>query len=746
MAIKQVSTGTAAILFLEAYEVDYDAISNTREISWSLYLRENGGSNQAWNGGGISAFVDGTINGGYVGNIWAGSFGFDFRPGGNQTKVIATGSTVFGSNPDGTGSVQLGGHIGYTGTSTAGGPTDVYLNVPVTTLKRLPNVPSGVAAVRNSDTQVTVSWNNSGASNGQATQNKIQASKNGGAWYDVVTIGASGSTVIGTAANQKLQFRVAAGNEAGWTGYSGASAAVYTTPGAPSSVAATKNAGLDIVVTFTENVDYSEHTHEVWHGTVTGGVTTWDGSALATLASGVTTYTHVTPNAAQVHVYRVRARAGALASGYAQSDTVQLQTAPNKPTMSPVPAFADRIVQPAFGWIHNPVDTSPQTAYELRYSTNGGTTWTSTNKVVSTASTRTIATTFAANTALQVQVRTWGSATTGGSEGTGASPWSDTTTQTYKSLPVASVVSPTNAQVVNEATLRTTLGFSQAEAATFVRAELELLSGATLLETLESANLVGITFDTPGQNGTSYTIRARMQDSNGLWSAWVTRNFSVAYLPPVPAAAVVSYLPDTGWGQIDLSIPAPGGGQSAATTVTIVRTIDGVAETVVQDYPVSAVLTFLDTVPTIHGTNVYTITTKSALGAQAVTTINLVTEECRRAYLSKGPGFNTVTVFGANLDASIVTGVASATIQAAGRVKPIGLYGVETSVQLKVKSFIFPRTGFSTLKQLEAILLLPGKACYRDATGRRTFGSVKGSVEYSKTDKGDFNFTITETS
>jgi hypothetical protein len=290
-----------------------------------------------------------------------------------------------------------------------------------------------------------------------------------------------------------------------------------------------------------------------------------------------------------------------------------------------------------------------------------------------------------------------------------------------------------------------TVGFSQAEGASFVGTQIELKQGATLLETMDSALQVGITLSTQVQNGSSYTVRARVQDSNGIWSSWATSTFNVVYLSPVPAVATASYLPDTGYGQLNVSIASPAGGQSAATTLTITRKIDGITEVIVSSYPVSSALTFLDTTPTIHGTNTYTFTTTSALGAQSVTTVIMVTEECRRAYLSKGAGFSNVVVFGGNLSVSESLSVASATVEAAGRTKPIGLYGIETSVQLKVKSLIFEGFG-SSVSQVRAILLVPGKACYRDSSGRRVFGSVSGSLSYDKAARGDLSFTLTETS
>lgn len=467
---------------------------------------------------------------------------------------------------------------------------------------------------------------------------------------------------------------------------------------------------------------------------------------LATLASGVASYSHIAPNPAEVHVYRFRAKAGSLLSDYAVSNSVQLLTAPAKPTVPALAAFYNKAAIFRLPWVHNPVDSSAQTKRQVRYSTDGGATWTTGAKTTDANQYLDFAaSTWAANVAVTFQVRTKGAYDSGADGDASYSPWSDSATVTFKTAPVAVITSPADASSYTDATLRVTVGFSQAEAATFVKAQLELLQGATLLESLESVVLVGITLATPVENGASYTIRARVQDSNGVWSSWASNGFSVAYLVPVPAVVDVSYLPDTGWGQIDITVAAPGVGQSAAATVSITRSINGVREVVVSDYPVTSPMSFLDTTPTINGTNSYRVTTISALGAQTTVEEDLVTAECRRAFLSKGSGFAIVGVFGGNLSVSESLSVASETVEAAGRTKPIGLYGMETSVQLKVSSFVFPGFG-SSLDQLRSLLLIPGKACFRDSSGRRVFGSAKGSLSYKKVGQGDLSFNLTETS
>lgn len=742
MVSAAVNTGSAGILEIQAIEPGpTDAASNTSLVSWAAYLHERV-SSPATNASG----VDFTVSTNF-GAIASGEFGFSWAGAGLQSTLIASGQFWTGArNPDGTGSIDFGIQMGGTGTSGAGGPTYVGVTLPLVTLKVLPNTPFNLGAVRVDDTQASLSWQQTYASNGAPTSILIQQSINDGPWQDLVGMSPVTSVTVGTAPNRKTVYRVRSGNSAGATAWSNTGGPVYTTPADPTGATAAKDAANDINIAFTPNVAYAEHNHEVWHGTVSGGVTTWDGSPLATLASGVATYKHVAPNPAQVHVYRVRAKAGTLYSGYSTTSAVQVLAAPNKPTIPALPAAANRQAVFRLPWVHNSVDSTPQTKYQWRWSTNGGTTWTTGAKTTSTNQYHDFAAnTWAANATVTFQVRTKGSYDAGSDADASYSPWSDSKVVTFKSLPTTAVTAPVNGSTLNDSTVRVTLSFAQAEAATFVTAQLQLLQGATLLEELNTNQLVGTALATPVQNGVSYKVRGRVQDSNGLWSAWAESTFSVTYLAPVPAGVAVTYLPTNGFGQIDLTILAPGAGQSAAATVTITRTIHGVTETLVQDYPVSAALSFLDTTPVIRGTNTYTVTTKSALGAQTVTTADLVTTECRRSFLSKGAGFDNVVVFGANPDINESLNVSSDTVSAAGRTKPIGLYGTETAVQLKVKSFVFDGFG-STMIELRTFLLVPGKACYRDSTGRRIFGTVKGSVKYKRVDRGDLEFTLIETS
>lgn len=741
MANKTVNTGASGSLRAYFGLLGGSDSGNYSDIEWEYHLIERVSSPTTWSGGGIGARVrmDGVLQ-------FDGTFGFDWRPSGLQTTLIASGTVRIYHDPDGSKNLLMQVSMENTGTIGAGGPTAFSLNTDLPVRKVVPGTPTGLTATRVSDTQIGLSWSQSSASNGQPTSNTIQRRVNGGAWETVATIAPATSTTVSAAANQKLEYRVRGNNSAGSSAWSTVSTVVYTTPAAPTGLSAAKNASLDIVLNFTPHVAFSEHEHQVWHGTVTGGVTTWDGSPLATLASGVTTYTHTAPDSGEAHVYRVRATAGSLSSSYAVSNTVQLLAAPNKPTIAGVGPYVDRASDFDLTWTHNPVDTTPQSAYEVQYSTNGGSSWSTTGKTTSTVSEHTFtANTYTANQALTVRVRTWGEAETGGSDGEGASPWSDSRTVTFKTRPVVTIITPEDESTIGQALVNVALGFSQAEGASFVSATITFLEGSTTLETKQTTTLAGTVLNTRVVDGGEYTVQVTVKDSNGLVSTVVESTFEVEYLPPVAPVTEFVYLEDQGRVQVGITIPEPGDGETAAVNVRVTRAIDGVTETVVPLYPALPVLTFLDTTPTIQGDNEYTVTTISLDGSETTVTGTVTVAEEWRAFLSKGAGFEDVVVFGHDLSFVATPTVDQVLVKAAGRSRPIGMYATSGDLVVSVAASWDQGVG-STPDEIEALLGTPGRCCYRDPSGRRIFGQVTGQVSRKSSRTGGLSFTVTETS
>lgn len=697
------------------------------------------------------------IVGGSAGVLASAGFSFDWRPGGLQSVVLfETDIVVTG---DAAGNAPAGFHIDLlvydtgTGGGGPGGLAQEYVSFSPNPLIVTPSAPTGASAVRNSDVQATVSWTTPGTpTNGQPTSQKVRKKVNGGAFDAGTTIAPAASVALAVAANQKLVFGVQSINGAGSSAWSADSAAIYTTPAAPTLVTATK-VGSDIQLAWTPNVAFTEHQHQIEHGIESSpGVYIWDGSVLATKAAGVSSHTHVAPNPAQKHVYRVWAKntdVAALESTKAVSNVVQLLTAPGKPNV-PAPApFQDKAAAFRFAWAHNPIDSSAQTKYQYRYSLNGGSTWAVTSSKIASANQYVdiAGGTFTANQAVTFQVRTKGAYDAGSDADASYSPWSDSVTVTFKTKPVATITTPANASTYTQATLIAVLGFSQAEAATFVSATIGLYAsgGVTLIEEITSNTLAGTQFTTRLADGTSYVLKATVTDSNGITSSQVTSSFSVDYTEPVAAVVVATYLEDSGIAQLGLTIPAAGGGFAAATSVSIDRVIDGVTENIVKNYPSAPSLTILDTTPTIAGTNTYKVTTRSVDGATSVVTVELVTTEAEWAFLSSGVGYDTIVRFRSNLEVSAAPSRESKLIRTAGRVKPRALFGVGQGLTVSGKASLLTDGPESTAQEVEDFIRDADVACYRDATGRRVFGVLAGAIETPSILESVLSFTVTET-
>jgi hypothetical protein len=626
------------------------------------------------------------------------------------------------------------------------------------TLTVAPGTPTNLVAARVNDTQTSLVWTNNYPSNGVPTVTNVAQSVNGGAYQGIASIGLASSVTLPTVGNRKTVYIVSSNNSAGGSANSAPSAPVFTRPADPSGAAAARQ-GQDIVLTWVNNVAYAEYQVLVYHGVQqTDGTIVWDGAAdgwttddaMVALPAGTTTYTHTAPNPAQVHVYAIGAFSTAtprLAStGTSRTQPVQLMAPPLAPRIVPLPPFWDYTKAIRVDWVHNPVDSSGQAAGQIRYSTDGGQTWTLSSKFTNSyqyALIGPVGQTYIGQT-LQFQARTWGAMTTGGADGTGASPWSTTVSTTLATAPTLTITAPTDGTVITTSSMTVALGFAQPEGATAVQATIELWDGSTLVESLPTTTIAGTNMGTRLLNGESYTIRATVIDSNGLTATATPVVITVTYIDPVAAVVTVKYLPDSGMAQLDIDIPAATAGLADAVALTVARTIDGTTETVVLRIPVSVGrVSIMDTTPTINGTNVYTVTTYSIDDEAFNVTATLTTNEEQWAFLSSGPGYAQWVSFYGSLTLGANPTREMALVPTAGRSRPIALFGREGTIDVSGTAQIVRGEG-STPEEIEAFALTAGRACYRDPSGRRMFGAVNLSIRNRTGPIAGLSYTVSE--
>jgi hypothetical protein len=143
--------------------------------------------------------------------------------------------------------------------------------------------------------------------------------------------------------------------------------------------------------------------------------------------------------------------------------------------------------------------------------------------------------------------------------------------------------------------------------------------------------------------------------------------------------------------------------------------------------------------------NDYVVTTISADGATTDVERTLVTAEQWRAFLSTGAGYARIVSFGGDLTFTTTPSRSTALVQAAGRRRPIAMFGEQTGLEVSGSTTIVPGLG-STAREIEELLLEAGPVCYRDASGRRMFGTVTGSLDTPNSLSSTFQFTVTEAS
>lgn len=437
----------------------------------------------------------------------------------------------------------------------------------------VPAAPTGVSAARNSDTSHTVTWTNHPTTAAPYTNVVVQRSEDDDGWATIATVAATATSYTNTttSADHAYVWRVIAGNSSGYS-TPAASITLYTTPAAPGTPSAVKS-GTNIVLTFTNTArfDVGVKVYESQNG---GAF-----NLLATVATAnLTTYTHVAPSSAVTHAYRVATYNGTLISSQsAASNTVQLLAAPNAPTGLGPSTIRDAADAVTWHWTHNPVDSSSQTAFQLRHRPAGGA-WT-TVTVTSGASTWTLAAgTYANPVTVEWQVCTKGAYAD-------YSPWSATASSPTSTRPTATISTPADGGTVTTSTVTVEWVYYDAEATAQASWQVELLSGAVVVESQAGAGAAtSVVLATVVADGSAWTVRVRVTDSSGMVSTPVTSAFTVSYaLPSVPLLGA-TWHPDTASVALGIDNPFPApprtyawtGTANASASSEIVEAVTGV--------------------------------------------------------------------------------------------------------------------------------------------------------------------------
>lgn len=596
-----------------------------------------------------------------------------------------------------------------------GGAPNLSLNVTIP--PDVPAAPTAASVARVSDTQHTVTWTNNATSGAPYTNLIVERSLNGGAWAAVATLGVVTSYSASTGANNSYQFRVKARNSSGDSGYAYTST-IYTTPAAPTIGSASKS-GTDITVTWDHTARYP--TGAKVYASQNGG----SYALLATISSTAETYTHTSPSTAVTWTYKVTATNGSLESALSgASNTVLLLAAPNPPTLVFPKVAIDAEEDVVFQWQHNPVDTTAQTAYELRYRvvdpTLPGATWNTVSGT--TAQSRTFFGAVFDNgwQGYEWQVRTKGAHAD-------FSPWSPSSMFVATARPTGTINTP--GATHNASQLTVVWGYYDAEGTAQSQWRATITNGSTTEVRSGSGTAAEATFAAVLPDASTWDVTVEVRDGAGLWSTPDTVTFTVAYAPPPTPVLTALYNAPTGSTALTVTNPAPVSPEVATDHNSLYRSLDaGQTWTLIgENLPVDG--SMVDPLPLIGGSTLYKAIAVSATPSTADSlTVGVDTSDYAThqgwCYANWGDGFTQ----GARLSANVQVGSGRSREKVlhhfSGREDPVEYAGQARTHTLTVTGDLFCNDGTqSTRDEWEALADAPAPICWRDPTGRRVFVS-----------------------
>lgn len=410
--------------------------------------------------------------------------------------------------------------------------------------------PSSVTAVRNSDNQCTISWSVSQDITHPIDGIRIERKRNDGSWTLLRSVPASSTTFVDTSTSYDgcYRYRVCATNSSGLGGYK-ESGTIYNTPAAPSIAACARISDNQIVVAL-DNYAYNATKLDVEvllaeaHGDMVAGQ--W--YHLYELAGKVNDFVATL----WAGLFRFRARNILVANGSTlvsawsnQSAWVSPAHAPDVPTLlEPASSAVVDIDAPIlFSWRHNPIDGSPQTTAELRYSDDGET-WT-TVTVGAVESYTLEDNEFDLNSTVQWQVRTKGSYKD-------YSEWSGIGSFIVRSKPVVIITEPNGTDPLENVPLHVSFDYEDASGS-LANAQVKIVKGTDVNAPTGVTFDAGTStdFDVPvetfmPENNTTYTLILQVR-STSTFTIVESRTFQVEFTEPMLGDLVIEKDPETGY-------------------------------------------------------------------------------------------------------------------------------------------------------------------------------------------------------
>ena len=489
----------------------------------------------------------------------------------------------------------------YSSCSLGDGSASFTAEVP-----HLPAAPTSLTATRISDNRIDLSWTNPSSTYGGFY---LQVSIDGGAWsnaWSVENVMPTSYSYTAASAGHSYKFRAYTGYWYAYSAYSNETATISMTPSAPQSISVAASGGTNVTVTLTNN---SPVATSLEYQTSTDGGSTWSASTTVS-GSPVTSFSTSVSGTALI---RVRNKNATGVSDWLVSDPITTICPPAPPTLRTPSGSVYDMAQGdiEFSWLHNSLDGSTQTAYQLRYAINGGA-WTTLSGT--TAQSRTVSLgTFSVGNAVTWQVRTKGA-------DPNYSDWSQTGAFSVYTAPTLSITSPgatiTGMPISLTATYSDMAGFTcQAATASLTQngrtlfSEPATIGGSSITSSLDVSEFLPT-------NGESYTVVVTARSSSGLQTT-ATATFLVSFTEPVDGSLSISNDLESGYASL-LATYDNTGADEPAVSISVARVNpDGSITPLITDSQSGA--GFEDRYAPLNVTYQYAVTTKAS--SQAVKTV-----------------------------------------------------------------------------------------------------------------------------
>lgn len=401
-----------------------------------------------------------------------------------------------------------------------------------------------IVATRASDDRTDLSWQNDAHGARPYSGIYVDRQVDGGSWSLIANI-SGGSTSFAdasTSANHAYRYRVVPYNDAGQPDHA-LSGTVYNTPCAPTFASVARKDATTVTATLSNEANTA--TALEYQSRKMGGSSWGEWGATSSMSGKVASFDVDLGGG----TFQLRARNTRipLASDWALSEPVVTICAPAAPTLvSPASSavVSKTSLKVGFEWMHNALDGSAQTKAELRYSTDGGSTW-ATVAVDGDGQSAEVDNSFALNSTVTWCVRTKGAHDDFG-------PWSGNRVFAVKQVPTVVIEQPPEGYVVEEIPIAIELMYSD-PSGELESARMTILDdggSAVYSEDMGTSTRcdVGASEFVP-EDGKAYTIEASVRSSSTL-TATATRAVTVKFVLPQRADIGVDFDQEQGFAYV----------------------------------------------------------------------------------------------------------------------------------------------------------------------------------------------------